>query len=55
MWSYYRDQYHSRRSAVEAFRPDMLGDPRIAAAVIQIEMAERYIDSIMTEQEEEFE
>lgn len=45
MWPYWRDK-KGLREAIEDYYPEMKGDPRIVAALDQIENGIRAIDSI---------
>lgn len=51
MWPYWRDK-KGLREAIEDYYPEMKGDPRIVAALEQIENGIRAIDSIMKDRED---
>ncbi len=53
MWRIFKKEYFSLRGAVEATDRKMLSDPRIAAALIQIDMASAFIDRIMSDREDQ--
>lgn len=42
-----RDNYHTRAAGVRAAAPELLDDPLVLAAVLQIEMAELALGAIL--------
>jgi len=52
VWRYYRDEYCSRRGAVEAYNSELLDNPAIKLALTQIDVAQAAIDNIVQQLEE---